>query len=500
MARFIVSHRTAASGGRRKETAAALAQFAPSLRRFAKVSAESAPGEKRRGMYIVEADAREIEQRRKELPPGILVEPVLRRTPARFRPALLAGRPPENATDPAVGIGASCTLTIRGNGKPLSDASVSVLFANSGNGVQIPVIAKTDEQGKAAAAYNPNFWYPAMAIVTPQADFWSACLRWPIASEVDLIPVARTGPLGWWHSLLGESQWDASRGAGIRIGFADTGCGPHPNLAHCRGIGAFVNGGHRAGAGTSNDVAEHGTHVGGILGARPAGGSTDFSGIAPGAEISFARVYDKAADGALEPEANNGDIAAAIDTLVHDERVDLLNLSLGGSRGSQIEQDAIDGAIDEGVLVICAAGNSGGPVIYPAAYPGCVAVTAIGLAGTVPASSVDALVYSQPGSDGIYAAAFNNAGPQVACAGPGVGIISTVPANAKDRAPTMAMTGTSMAAPAVCAALATILARDKQYRSMPRDRSRAVYAWQTLARSLRATSAGGVGWGLATAI
>jgi subtilisin len=111
-------------------------------------------------------------------------------------------------------------------------------------------------------------------------------------------------------------------------------------------------------------------------------------------------------------------------------------------------------------------------------------------------------------ANGIFAAAFNNVGPQIACAGPGVGIISTVPdvspgSSAAGAVPTYAyasMSGTSMASPAVCAALATILEKDQEYRKMPRDRSRAVYAWTRLVAALRTMGFGAnvEGYGLPT--
>ena len=58
-----------------------------------------------------------------------------------------------------------------------------------------------------------------------------------------------------------------------------------------------------------------------------------------------------------------------------------------------------------------------------------------------------------------------------------------------------------MACPAVCAALATILEADPEYRKMPRDRSRAIYAWTRLVGGLRAIGFGAnvEGYGLASA-
>ena len=54
----------------------------------------------------------------------------------------------------------------------------------------------------------------------------------------------------------------------------------------------------------------------------------------------------------------------------------IANLSLGGPEMSQIMEDAIAYASAHGTLVIAAAGNAGSAVLYPAAYPGAIAVAA----------------------------------------------------------------------------------------------------------------------------
>jgi subtilisin family serine protease len=201
-------------------------------------------------------------------------------------------------------------------------------------------------------------------------------------------------------------------------------------------------------------------------------------------------VCAKPATEGVEASANNGDIAVAIDALTQIHQVDLINISLAGQEPSEIEADAIQAAIEAGVLVICSAGNeSGSPVMYPAAAPGAVAVSAVGLTHAFPAASLDQLTVPQdttrfaPG--GLYAANFNSVGTQIACSGPGVAVISTVPGSTATEPAYAAMSGTSMASPAVCGALATLLSEDSQYQKMPRDQARAYYAWAVLSQSLR---------------
>jgi len=66
-----------------------------------------------------------------------------------------------------------------------------------------------------------------------------------------------------------------------------------------------------------------------------------------------------------------------------------------------------------------------------------------------------------------FIAAFSNIGQQVALTGPGVGIVSTVPG--QDYA---AMSGTSMACPAVTGCVAAILSQQPALLQMPRDETR----------------------------
>jgi serine protease len=60
----------------------------------------------------------------------------------------------------------------------------------------------------------------------------------------------------------------------------------------------------------------------------------------------------------------------------------VLNLSLGGGAHSDVMEAAVAFARRKGAVVVCAAGNGGrGRVEYPAAYPGAIAVSAVGPSG-----------------------------------------------------------------------------------------------------------------------
>ena len=80
---------------------------------------------------------------------------------------------------------------------------------------------------------------------------------------------------------------------------------------------------------------------------------------------------------------------------------------------------------------MCGPGTTGDLSVYPAAHPEAVAVSAIGLDGWAPhGASPHIRLPSDPSffpRNHIYFGNFSSFGNEVACAGPGVGIISTIP-------------------------------------------------------------------------
>jgi subtilisin len=98
-----------------------------------------------------------------------------------------------------------------------------------------------------------------------------------------------------------------------------------------------------------------------------------------------------------------------------------------------------------------------------------VCVSALGKRGTWPAGSAQADDVTRPASEeGWFLASFSNRGPQVDLAGPGLGIISTVPGEVF-----AVFDGTSMACPAVCGAIARRLASHPEILKMQKNAARA---------------------------
>ena len=72
---------------------------------------------------------------------------------------------------------------------------------------------------------------------------------------------------------------------------------------------------------------------------------------------------------------------------------------------------------------------------------------------------------SKMGQNDLFLASFSCFGHTLACAAPGVGIVSTVPDRNGFVGAYMEMDGTSMASPAACGTLAVILSQDATYEN-----------------------------------
>jgi subtilisin len=434
----------------------------------------------KRRVMIFEAEPSQIEAKKSNLPQDVMIEPEILHYTDISQRFFSAFSPFAAVAEPLpVAAGASLTVAVVGSGNPLAGAEV-ILFLRSSGGLARKLTATTSPLGQAIFNFSP-IWMPTALVVVPAGGFWSVVVRGPAdGMTITVPPLPQDGPLAWWHRALGINNPDLTRGSGIRVGVIDTGVGPHGFLSHVARVGSFINGTFDPGGGA--DADSHGSHVCGIIGARPSTAS-DYIGIAPGVDLFCARVFPPGQG------ANQGDIADAIDSLSKDHQVDLINLSLGASSPSEIERDAIRDALERGTLCVCAAANSAGPVEFPAAFPESVAVSALGLEGWGPdgtlASTRQPFETAQFGSDHLYLANFSCFGPEIDGCAPGVGIISTVPERPGLTTPYASMDGTSMASPAGCGALAAILSATPDYQGLPRDVSRAERARALLKANCR---------------
>jgi subtilisin len=291
------------------------------------------------------------------------------------------------------------------------------------------------------------------------AGYWGHVSRRQRAGERREIKIAplklrsRTHILPCLYGASGLAE-----GRGVRIAIIDSGVAAgHPALPHVMGGANVVFDEIRINPASGTDWGpasvrgEHGTHVAGIVGARPTAASA-VAGIAPGVELRSYRVFPHGGG-----KAKNYDIMKAVDLAVQD-RCHIINLSLS----CQVEDDGLRYAIADacraGVLVVAAAGNDQQPQIsFPAAVQDCIAVAAMGRRGTFPARSAEAgdVTTTPTGNDPkAFVAAFSNQG-EVDLIGPGVGVVSTLPGGGYG-----VMSGTSMACPAVVGIAARLYAAD----------------------------------------
>lgn len=484
MARFVMANRKSGKFSRSEKLASREAMSGvlagPFMAGSSIVARHEPSDDTARHLVVFEAEPDEMRAGAAELPADVLVEPEIHHHHgplSRFPVPVPAG--PPAAADAPTGRELSVTVLAEPGQAPLAGAHVNLFF--DGFGFSRKVSAVTDAGGGATLRFDPSLRASAV-VAMPADDCWPTVVTRPGVS-VTIMCAALPAPashVAWWHGLVGLPQFRLDRGAGIRVGVVDTGAGPHPALAHVIDAGAFLDG--TADSSGGGDVESHGTHICGIIGARPVR-EGDFGGIAAGVELYSARIFRP--DGT----ATQLGIAHALDALSRDRGVDLVNLSLGSDRGSAIAHDAILAALERGTLCICAAGNTSGDVMYPAAFPESVAVTALGLSGWGPPNSVPAMRKSPDGrgvgEDGLFLDLLSCRGPNVSACAPGVGIISTVPARSGVESPYAAMGGSSMAAGLACGALAVLLSRSDAYGAMPRDATRARMARTLLEKSCR---------------
>ncbi|AUX08068.1 subtilisin [Halalkaliarchaeum desulfuricum] len=176
-----------------------------------------------------------------------------------------------------------------------------------------------------------------------------------------------------------------------------------------------------------DDDNDHGSHVAGTAAAADNG--VGVLGVAPDATLHAVKVLECDGGGTFD------DIAAGIEWSA-DQGHDVQNMSLGADSDSEVVSDAIEDAADKGVVLVASAGNDGectDCVGFPARHPEVIAVSAT--------------------DEDDELADFSSTGPEVELAAPGVDTLSTIPRDDYDE-----FSGTSMSAPHVSGAAATVIA------------------------------------------
>jgi hypothetical protein len=487
-ARFVLSHRKSGPDRQRLSGAlqASMIKLASAMPLAEIVDVTESRRDTGRSTVIFESDLETAEDMKRSLPDNAILEPEIYYYAEMDRPPGIRVHRPGKSTDPDSAASAAISaapltpfdVQVSGGGAPLSGAKVVAWIDQPGRSAR-PLTDRSDAKG-CVRFHVPVTQRVLYVTVLPATAYWRMCADAPESPvSIDCPALPMPGPYGWWHvASVRASANTTGLGTGVRIGVVDTGCGPHKNLAHISLVGACVGGRKILSSGVGQDIERHGTHVCGAIGGAISA-TSDFIGIATKADIYAMRVFSQ-----LEVPANQADIASAIETLSSDYELDLINLSLSAADRSEVLLDEIQAALDRGVLCICAAGNEGSAVAYPARHPECVAVSALGRVGNYPAGTLSAAQIptdpSRFGHNDLFLATFSSFGDELTVSAPGVGIIAPVPTPGNPLGGYADMDGTSMATPVVCGNLATLLAQDASYLSMPRDAARATRARQIL--------------------
>ena len=150
----------------------------------------------------------------------------------------------------------------------------------------------------------------------------------------------------------GDQVWASGySGSGVRVAVIDTGIdGSHPDLNGSKiehGVD-YVNNNT-----TPYDDNGHGAHMYGTIAGTGAADNGQYKGVAPNATLMVAKVLDKNGVGSSSAEIS------AIDWAVQNH-ADVISLSLGSPVHVQAVDDAVDNAINAGIVVVIAAGNNRG--------------------------------------------------------------------------------------------------------------------------------------------
>jgi hypothetical protein len=347
---------------------------------------------------------------------------------------------------------------------PLPNAIVYVY------GSSFPAQGTTDNSGQVTLQVVGGTIATVRALyVKPAADYWDFYLREPeLRSDgtnvVTLTPLRQSFPnfpeeqlIGWGQKAMNLDKLPAQfTGRGVKVGLIDSGAvTTHPDLNHITDGFDVVNDDRKT---WRDDVVFHGSHCAGII-AGNAANNFGIRGFAPEAELVVYKVF---------PGGAVSDLISALHDCI-EKQIDVVNLSLGSDQRSQTLEQEIQRAKNLGIACIVAAGNSGGPLEYPASSPNVLTVAAIGKLNEFPENTYHAHTvldrrFVTP--EGFFAPNFSCFGPQVAVCAPGVAIISSVPPRNF-----AAWDGTSIAAPHVTGLAALILAHHPSFQGPFRQRN-----------------------------
>jgi membrane-anchored mycosin MYCP len=192
----------------------------------------------------------------------------------------------------------------------------------------------------------------------------------------------------WAQRELGfASVWKRTRGGGVTVAVVDSGVDANPQFGDRVIPGPDLVAGTRPGIPPGADCVGHGTAVASIIAAAPVPG-VSFTGVAPAARILSVKI---SGTDTFPTSVTPQGIMDAVQF-----GADVINLSLATPDDVRGLRNAVEYALHHNVVVVAAAGNDigqggtgandgtdGTGPFYPAAYPGVLAVGAVGPGGVL---------------------------------------------------------------------------------------------------------------------
>lgn len=277
----------------------------------------------------------------------------------------------------------------------------------------------SDSKGLAAFRVNQSHLPEYQVHVSPSHSHWSRLLTNShlVLNKEITVPLTRHSNNAWWQSEA-PIQRAPSQGEGVAIALIDTGISYHPDLSMAGGFCTPGLAQFRWDEDSQSDG--HGTVCAGIINAQGVA-EKGFSGLAPRASLWGVRATDD-----TNGRFRLSEIADGIRQAV-DDRVDIINLSLGTPHHSVSLLNAVRYAIERGVLVVAAAGNLGQEVLYPARFTEVLGVGAYGLQDGYPEESLHKLQETERAYESRFIASFSCGGHGLDLCAPGVAMLSTLP-------------------------------------------------------------------------
>ena len=240
----------------------------------------------------------------------------------------------------------------------------------------------------------------------------------PKTKEVKIInSLGKKFKADWGVSMINAPKiWSKTKGEGVKVAVIDTGVDTnHPDLKN--NIKSAIDM-HTKTVGVTDEYG-HGTMVAGLIAGKR-------TGVAPNADLYVAKVLNSKGLGSMEHVMDGV-------TFAINNKVDILCISLGvDKKHPLLLEERIKEAYRNGIIIVCATGNSGTkPPEYPASYD-----FVIGVGGVDRRRN---------------RADFSNFGVEMDVVAPAVDILSTHLNGKYAR-----MTGTSFSAPLVAGGIALL--------------------------------------------